>query len=58
MFLSGIGLDDDKKDKFNQIKLRLAELSTKFANNVLDSTKDFELLITDDENMKNLQIVH
>ncbi len=54
MFLSGIGLDDDKKDKFNKIKLKLAELSTKFANNVLDSTKDFELLITVDENMKNL----
>ena len=54
MFLSGIGLDDDKKEKFNKIKLKLAELSTKFANNVLDSTKVFELLITNDENMKNL----
>ena len=54
MFLSGIDLDDDKKDKFNSIKLKLAELSTKFSNNVLDSIKEFELYITDDEDMKKL----
>ena len=54
MFLSGIGLEDSKKEKFNEIKLKLAELSTKFSNNVLDSTKEFELYVEDDINMKKL----
>jgi oligopeptidase A len=54
MFLNGIGLEGEQKDKFNEIKLKLAELSTKFANNVLDSTKKFELYITTDEDMLKL----
>ena len=54
MFLSGIGLEDKEKEEFNNKKIRLAELSTKFSNNVLDAIKGFELYITDDENMKNL----
>tara|TARA_B100001093_G_C26850521_1_gene1024898 strand:+ start:441 stop:2735 length:2295 start_codon:yes stop_codon:yes gene_type:complete len=54
MFLSGIGLNDEKREEFNKIKLRLAELSTKFSNNVLDSTKEFKLYIENDNNMKKL----
>ena len=54
MFLNGIGLEGEQKDKFNEIKLKLAELSTKFANNVLDSTKKFELYIKIDEDMLKL----
>ena len=54
MFLSGIGLEDNQKEEFNEIKLKLAELSTKFSNNVLDSIKEFEMFITDDEDMKQL----
>ena len=45
--LSGVALEGDKKERFNQIQLKLAELSTKFANNVLDSTKAFKLRLTD-----------
>ena len=47
MTLSGIGLKGEKKERFNQIKLRLGELSTKFSSNVLDSTKEYELYITE-----------
>ena len=54
MFLSGIGLEDKQREDFNEIKLKLAELSTKFANNVLDSVKEFELFITEDDDMKQL----
>ena len=54
MFLSGIGLDEDTRKKFNELDLKLAELSTRFSNNVLDSVKEFELYISDDDNMKKL----
>jgi len=47
MQLGGVGLEGEEKDKFNEIKLRLAELSTTFSNNVLDATKNFKLDITD-----------
>ena len=49
-------LDWKKKNKieFNKISLRLSELSTKFSNNVLDSTKEFEMYIIDSDGMMNL----
>lgn len=47
MKLGGVGLEGPEKERFNAIKLRLAELSTTFSNNVLDSTKAFHLDITD-----------
>jgi len=45
MKLGGVGLDGEAKERFNQIKLRLAELSTKFGNHVLDATKAFSLTL-------------
>ena len=48
MKLGGVGLDGGEKERFNEIKQRLATLSTSFSNNVLDVTKAFEL-VTDDE---------
>src|SRR4028118_1188473 len=39
--LSGVGLEGEKRDRFNAIQLELAELSTKFSNHVLDATKAF-----------------
>ena len=47
MQLGGVGLDGENKIRFNEIKQRLAELSTTFSNNVLDATKMFSLEITD-----------
>lgn len=52
--LSGVGLTGEKRDKFNQIELELAELSTKFANNVLDATKAFSLTLTTPEEIAGL----
>ncbi len=48
MFLSGIDLDDEQREKFNEIKLKLSEMSTKFSNNILDYVKDYELIINSD----------
>ena len=36
--LSGVALEDKQKNRFGEIKARLAELSTKFSNNLLDAT--------------------
>ena len=41
--LSGVGLEGAEKDRFNEIQQTLAELTTKFANHVLDATKAFSL---------------
>ena len=47
MKLSGVGLTGEARETFNGNRQRLAELSTKFSNHVLDATKAFELVITD-----------
>jgi oligopeptidase A len=44
---SGIALEGDKKVKFNELFNRLSVLGSKFSNNVLDSTKEFGLVIKD-----------
>ena len=54
MTLGGVGLDGKEKERFNEIKQRLAELATSFGNNVLDSTKLFSLTITDPEQVRGV----
>ncbi|MAC56136.1 Oligopeptidase A [Gimesia maris] len=44
--LAGIGLSGEQLTRFNEIARELSSLSTKFANNVLDATKAFTLIIT------------
>ena len=44
--LSGVGLSGEKRDRFNEIQLELAGLATNFSNHVLDSTKAFQLKLT------------
>jgi len=45
--LAGVDLTDDKKRQFAEIESTLSALSTKFSNNVLDSTTAWTLLVTD-----------
>jgi oligopeptidase A len=52
--LSGVGLEGEKREKFNQIQLELAELATKFSNNVLDGTKAFKLKFASKEEVDGL----
>jgi oligopeptidase A len=54
MKFSGVDLEPEKKERFNKLQLELAELSTKFSNNVLDSTKQFKLKITNKEEIAGL----
>ncbi|MCP2729978.1 M3 family metallopeptidase [Limnofasciculus baicalensis] len=44
--LSGVGLTGEVCDRFNQIQMELAEVGTKFSNNILDATKAFSLTLT------------
>jgi Zn-dependent oligopeptidase len=37
--LGGVSLEGDAKERYNKIQQELAQLSTKFSNNVLDATK-------------------
>ena len=46
MQLSGVGLEGEAKETFNANQMKLAELSTKFGNNLLDATKAFSLTLT------------
>ncbi|ETO62825.1 hypothetical protein F444_19329 [Phytophthora nicotianae P1976] len=52
--LSGVGLEGEEKEKFNRLKLRAAELSTKFSSNLLDATKAYSITITDKNELEGL----
>ncbi|HEY9598023.1 MAG TPA: M3 family metallopeptidase [Cyanophyceae cyanobacterium] len=52
--LSGVGLEGEAREQFNAIQLELAELSTKFSNNVLDATKAFSLTLTSQDEVNGL----
>ena len=52
--LSGVGLDGDRKARFNELSQELSSLSTTFENNVLDSTKAFALDLTDKDEVEGL----
>jgi oligopeptidase A len=52
--LSGVGLEGEAKERFNEIQQALAELSTKFSNNVLDATKGFSLTLTKPDEVEGL----
>ena len=52
--LSGVGLSGEPKKRFEQIELELAELSTRFMNNVLDETKAFSMVLTTEDEIAGL----
>jgi len=45
--LSGVSLPEDNKQHFSQLTQNLAELNSKFGDNVMDATQVWTLLITD-----------
>jgi oligopeptidase A len=51
---SGVGLSENDRKIFNQLQLEVSELSTKFSNNVLDSTSDFKLKVTNVSDIEGL----
>ncbi|KAF8039983.1 hypothetical protein BT93_B2256 [Corymbia citriodora subsp. variegata] len=52
--LNEVALEDDKREEFDKNEQELEKLSSKFAENVLDATKEFEKLITDKKDMEGL----
>ncbi|MBE2899085.1 oligopeptidase A [Pasteurellaceae bacterium 20609_3] len=52
--LSGIGLEKDKQQRYGEIVARLSELSSQFSNNVLDATMGWDIIITDETELKGL----
>ncbi len=52
--LSGIALEGEQRERFNEIAEELSQLSTDFSNHVLDATKAFELILTKPEEVAGL----
>eukprot|EP00271_Cylindrocystis_brebissonii_P006455 TRINITY_DN19248_c0_g1_i1.p1 TRINITY_DN19248_c0_g1~~TRINITY_DN19248_c0_g1_i1.p1 ORF type:complete len:795 (-),score=161.70 TRINITY_DN19248_c0_g1_i1:569-2953(-) len=52
--LSGVALEGEKKERFNEIQQELASLSTKFLDNLLDASKAFQKVITDPADVDGL----
>ena len=52
--LSGVGLQGQKRARFNEIQQELARLSTAFSNHVLDATKAFALTLDRPEDVEGL----
>jgi len=44
---AGVGLEGAERERFSEVAQELAELSTRFSNHVLDSTREFALQLSD-----------
>jgi peptidyl-dipeptidase Dcp len=51
---AGVGLDQDSQSRLRVINGELASLTTQFRENLLNETNDFELLVTDRDDLGNL----
>ncbi|MCO4760494.1 MAG: M3 family metallopeptidase [Myxococcales bacterium] len=51
---AGVALTGEKKERFNAIAMRLAELSTQFSNHVLDATKAWSLTLREQAEVDGL----
>ena len=54
MELRGVALDGEAKERFNAISQELAELSTRFGNQVLDATNGWTLRLSDPAEVEGL----
>lgn len=52
--LSGAELPEEKKERYAEIQEALAQLSTKFSENILDATNDYSLLVEDEAELAGL----
>ncbi len=52
--LSGAELNRENKEKLEEINLKLSELSNNFSQNLLDATKEFELIVTDPKDLEGM----
>jgi oligopeptidase A len=52
--LSGIGLSNEKKQRYGEIQSRLSDLSSQFSNNTLDATQAWFKHVTDEADLAGL----
>ncbi|MEA2017089.1 MAG: M3 family metallopeptidase [Campylobacterota bacterium] len=52
--LGGCGLDDEKKQQLEDINLKLSELGKDFSQNLLDATNAWEMIVEDEEDVKEI----
>ncbi|WP_457595821.1 M3 family metallopeptidase [Hydrogenimonas sp.] len=52
--LSGVDLDDEQKARLEAIDLRLSELNNRFAQNLLDATNAYELIVEDEKDVAGI----
>ena len=52
--LTGVNLSESEKAKLLDLKSSLSTLSTRFSNNVLDSTQGWQKIITNVENLSGV----
>ncbi|MFT5349966.1 MAG: oligopeptidase A [Planctomycetota bacterium] len=52
--LSGIGLDQGKRDEYKSIRQKLSQLETKFEENLLDATQNWKKHLSDQSELKGL----
>ncbi len=52
--LQGVGLSPENRERFNAVSQELAELSTRFTNNVLDATQAYVLTLTQKDHIAGL----
>ena len=52
--LGGVHLDSDKKKRLIEINTKLSELSDNFNKNLLDATNAFEIILKDDNHIKDM----
>ncbi|MEQ9408101.1 MAG: M3 family metallopeptidase [Fuerstiella sp.] len=53
---SGIGLEGEARERFNQIEHRLSQLGSDFSNNVLDATRAWHLDLTSSDDAEGLPL--
>lgn len=54
--LGGCGLNDEKKQELEKINLELSELGKQFSQNLLDATNAWEMIIENEEDVKEIPI--
>ncbi|NPA12995.1 MAG: M3 family metallopeptidase, partial [Aquificae bacterium] len=52
--LSGVGLEDEKREKVKQINIKLSQLQNQFAQNLLEATDSYKMDIHNFEDVKEL----
>lgn len=52
--LAGVGLEEEKRNKVKELNIKLSQLSNQFAQNLLNATNSYEMIIEDFEDVKEL----